>query len=326
MGIKIKQWKDIAVGDQFLDGSKVVSLHESYIIDTYRIFYESNKLFKSFKFSFDLSADHLLLCDISKVSNDNKKFIEETFGNYIIPTLYDRHIWLDKIEKDENDGLYVPNIKDVIKEEIFIADGDSSKVSDNEYWLPVKFIHDLASIRETILCNGYPLKSEYIGEKEVFCVETDSHKYNTVGYNESIKEKDIHLLDHEKYGLIHHNSVSIRDVIFHCLTHGQDIKIGLVDVKLTEFEPWKGHKNVVGVANNVKEAIELARVAREVMYTRNAELAKLGLNDVADFKPQRPTNKVVVAGRNLTDDDKVEIKLMSGEIKTVTVKELEQYL
>ena len=62
------------------------------------------------------------------------------------------------------------------------------------------------------------------------------------------------------------------------------------------------------------------------MYKRNAELAKLGLNDIADFKPQKPTNQVVVAGRNLTDDDTVEIKLMSGEIKTVTVKELEQYL
>lgn len=325
MSIKVKQWKDIEIGDEFLDGSKVVDLHESYISDCYKISYESNKIFKSFSFSFELSEDHLLLCDTSHVSEDNKKFIEEMFGNYLIPTLYDKHIWFENLEKDE-DGKYLPNFEDVIKSETVVVNGDKSKIAENLYWLPVKFIHDLIAIKEKVLCNNFVLKSEYIGKKEVFCVETDSHQYNTIGYNESIKEKDIHLLDHEKYGLIHHNSVSIRDVIFHCLTHGEDITIGLVDVKLTEFEPWKGHKNVAAVANNVKEAIELARLAREVMYKRNAELAKLGLNDIADFKPQKATNKVVVAGRNLTDDDKVEIKLMSGEIKTVTVKELEQYL
>lgn len=324
MKVKKKQWKDIKVGDEFLDGSKVLALHEPYISDVYEVSYSSNRLFKRFDFSFELSSDHLLLCDISKVSKENRDFIDETFGDYIIPTLYDKHIWLDKLDKDL-EGNYLPNLNDYIRSETVLVEGDRSKVSETEYWLPVKFIHDLLSIRETVICNGYELKSRYIGEKEVFCVETDTHQYNTIGYNESL-DGEIDKLNNPKYGLIHHNSVSIRDVIFHCLTHGEDITIGLVDVKLTEFEPWKGHKNVAAVANNVKEAIELARLAREVMYKRNAELAKLGLNDIADFKPQKPTNKVVVAGRNLTDDDTVEIKLMSGEIKTVTVKELEQYL
>ena len=236
MSIKIKQWKDISIGDEFLDGSKVIDIHESYISDVYKISYESNKLFKSFSFSFELSSDHLLLCDVSLVSSENQKFINETFGDYLIPTIYDKHIWLKDIEKDK-DGKYLPDLENVLKSETVIVEGDKSKVDEYLYWLPVKFIHDLISIKEKVLCNGYVLKSEYIGEKEVFCVETDSHKYNTVGYNESIKEKDLNILNHEKYGLIHHNSVSIRDVIFHCLTHGEDITVGLVDVKLTEFEP-----------------------------------------------------------------------------------------
>lgn len=163
-----------------------------------------------------------------------------------------------------------------------------------------------------VKCNKFYLNEiQYVGKKEVFCVETDSHRFETgpeVGY-----------------GLIHHNSVTLRNIIFHCLTHSEQIMIALIDLKLTEFEPFKGVKGVVAVANTVREAVEVLRIGREVMYKRNAQLAKLGLNDIKDFKPTQPTDEVVVAGRLLKDTDTVEIR-KGEEIKTVTVKELEQYL
>ena len=101
--------------------------------------------------------------------------------------------------------------------------------------------------------------------------------------------------------------------------------IALVDLKWTEFTPFKDVKNVVAVANTIRETSEVMRMARECMYKRNQELAKLGLNNIKDFKPKKPTDEVIVAGRKLKDSDTVEIKV-NGEIKTVTVKELEKYL
>lgn len=284
-------WKDIKINDTFKDGSKVVSIHEHYNSECYKIFYDRNR-------NIVLSDTHLLLCNIKKLNKECKKWVEDNFGSYLIPTLFDKHIYLKDDSSDE-----------IAFEHMEVVKSDPSKVSENEYWLPVKAIFVLIrNFNQKIYCNNILLKNiEYFGVKEVFCVETDTHKF-------------------EANELIHHNSVTLRNIIFHCLTHQDQISIALIDLKWTEFTPFKGLKNVVAVANTVQEAAEVMRVAREVMYKRNQEMAKLGINNISDYKPKKPTDEVMVAGRKLNDNDQLEIRTINGEVKTVTVKELEQYL
>lgn len=324
--MKEKFWKDIAIGDEFIDGSKVVSIHESYEAECYDVYIKNKKLknlfgnFNTFNFKNSenhciLSDEHLLLCDIRYLNNDCKKWVEDNFGNYSIPTLYDKHIYcknLDEMLNSLNEKMTKEELMKVLEcgesEKLEVIESDLSKISENEYWLPVKAIfHLIRECNQKIICNGKILHINYAGKKKVFCVETDTHKFETAG-------------------LIHHNSVTLRNIIFHCLTHGEQICIALIDLKYTEFTPFKGVKNVVAVANTVREAAEIMRLGREVMYKRNQELAKIGINDIKDFRPTKPTDEVIVAGRKLKDSDTLEIRLPNGEEKTVTVKELEQYL
>lgn len=281
----IKPWKQISPGDTFLDGSHVISIHDSYISDSYRLIYgiKNNTIV--------LSDSHLLLCDVKHLNKESKMWVEKNFGQYAIPTLYDQHRWEEYPDKCEWE----------------VVESDPSKVNDHTYWLTISALALLVKQNhQKIYCNGHRIKKvDYVGQLEVFCVETDSHRFNT-------------------RGLIHHNSVTLRNIIFHCLTH-ENISVALIDLKFTEFEKFKGMKNVVTVANTVQETVELLRIARECMYKRNQELAKLGLNDIKDFKPVKPTDEVIVAGRRLKDTDEVEIK-KNGQVKKVTVKELEQYL
>lgn len=295
-----KEWKDIAVGDVFDDGSVVKSVHEHYNEECYKVFYSRNK-------ECVLSKSHLLLCDISHCNQEVKNWVEEHFGQFLIPTLYDKHVYMHDLDDMINKGYVYKD--ELVKESYEVVKADPSKVSDTEYWLPVEaLVILLRNFKQKVLCNKKLLQNiEYMGELEVFCVETDTHRFNTCG-------------------LIHHNSVTLRNVIFHCLTHGDQIAIALVDLKFTEFTYFKGVKNVVAVANTVKETVEIMRIARECMYKRNQELAKLGLTDIKDFHPQKPTDEVSVAGRKLHDNDKVEIRMPSGETKEITVKELEKYL
>jgi len=284
-----KLWKNISIGDTFKDGSKVLSIHDSYEDDCYKISYGHQSCI--------LSKTHLLLIDVSCTEESIMCWIKENFDGYLIPTLYDKHIYLNN------------ETNDIEFSQFEVVESDPSKVSETEYWLPVETIFMLIrNFRQKLRCNGNLIeKIDYFGKQEVFCVETDTHKFNTCD-------------------LIHHNSVTLRNIIFHCLTHGDQISIALIDLKWTEFTPFKGMKNVVAVANTVQEAVEVMRVAREVMYKRNQEMAKLGINNIVDYKPQKPTTEVMVAGRKLSDDQEIEIKTVNGEVKTVTVKELEKYL
>lgn len=285
-----KLWKDLQIGDVFKDGSIVKSIHQEYEDDTYKITYKGKK-------QIVLSQFHLLLCNINHLNKDCKLWVKQNFSNYKIPTLFDKHIYMDKHSCSIEQECYN------------IIESDNSQISDNEYWLPVKALNLLINnFHQKIYCNNILLKKiEYFGVQKVFCVETDSHKFETCD-------------------LIHHNSVTLRNIIFHCLSHGEQISIALIDLKYTEFTPFKEMKNVVAVANTVKEAVEILRLARECMYKRNQELAKIGINDIKDFKPQKPTDEVIVAGRKLKDDTLIEIRLPNGEEKTITVKELENYL
>ena len=323
-----KLWKDIEVNDIFPDGSKVLSIHGRYSAECYKVSWKCkrSKIFSSMKIAMNnciLSDTHLLLCDVSKLDTSSKKWVDENFSNYEIPTLYEKHIYyedLGKLLSSSNINVDILNdynvvpmdklsqiLENPIKKELKVINSDLSKVSNDLFWLPVSAIFLLiTTFKQKVLCNGNKLYAEYAGNREVFCVETDTHKFKTAG-------------------LIHHNSVTLRNIIFHCLTHGEQISIALVDLKFTEFTPFKGMKNVVAVANTVQETAEIMRLARECMYKRNQELARIGINDIKDFKPQKPTEEVIIAGVKLKDTDTLEIKV-DGEVKTVTVKELEGYL
>ena len=131
-----------------------------------------------------------------------------------------------------------------------------------------------------------------------------------------------------KRGLISHNSVTLRNVIFHCIQtieHNNKISVALVDIKQTEFYPFKGINGVCAVANSVEEAAELLRIGRAVMYSRNKKMQKLGINDVSDFKPSEYTGKIWITGREFNENDKIKVRV-NGEEKTMTALEIYEYL
>lgn len=307
-----KYWKDVNIGDIFSDGSEVVSKHEEYESDCYKVTYRNNFNIHACV----LSSTHLLLCNISKLGKEYKEWVIKNFSGYQIPITYNKHIFYTNNDEivikdnkilDISDGKCEISSKNIIAETYEVVESDCSKVSENEYWLTISAISLLIQeFHQTIYCNNKKLSISYQGIENVFCVETDTHRFETCG-------------------LVHHNSVALRNIIFHCLTHGDQMAIALIDLKYTEFTPFKGIKNIVAVANTVREAAEVLRIGREIMYKRNQEMAKLGINDIKDFKPHKPTDEVMVAGRKLKDSDTIEIKI-DGQIKTVTVKELERYL
>lgn len=284
-----KIWKDIQIGDKFADGSVVTRVHDVYEENCFAISYE----FAGSIYKIVLSKTHLLLISMKSLSANAKKWVEDVFIGYNIPTLYDKHIYIDKqLNFEEND---VP------------VNADPSYVEETDsVWLPVNAINKLLDNGEEVFCGGsHILIYEDVGFLKVMCVETDTHNF-------------------EVNHLIHHNSVTLRNIIFHCLTHSHDISIALIDLKYTEFTPYKGVNGVVAVANTVKEAAEIMRIARECMYKRNQQMAELGINDIKDYKPTKPTDDFVVFNRTFKESDKVEVKLPNGEVKEVTIGELER--
>lgn len=299
-----KIWKDISIGDKFTDGSKVESIHGTYESECYKITYKPSLFKKAVEVI--LSKDHLLLFDISKNSKELQEWIRNNYSDYEIPTLFDKHLFLK--EEMLTSGVIEASYDELFEAKYSIVSCDKVRVSDNEFWLPMEvFFEIFVQTKQHMYCNGHELSIEYAGVRNVFCVETDSHKFETCG-------------------LIHHNSVTLRDVIFHCLTHSDKIALALVDVKVTEFEPFKGIKGVVAVANEIPEIVELLKVAKKAMYKRNKELAAAKINDIVDYKPKKPTNKYRVCGREFDENQMFDIRLVDGTEKTVPVKELEKYL
>lgn len=69
----------------------------------------------------------------------------------------------------------------------------------------------------------------------------------------------------------------------------------------------------------------MLRIARAVMYARNKKLQKLGINDVADYKPTEWTGKVWISGREFDQNDKIKVRI-DGEEKEMTALEVYEYL
>lgn len=289
-------WKDIKVGDSFVDGSSVKDIHEHHMEWCYELYIKGQDT------PIVLSADHLLLMDLSRWSDKDRKQIMQGMYGRTIPVEVDQHIWF--AEEDENgmfsdpDKTYVEY--EVSKEEPYIVD-------ENHVWLSVYDIFRLYHLNKKLICNGKKIsKIGAKGQLEVFCVSTTTGKY-------------------EEHGLIHHNSVMLRNIIFHCLTHSNDIAIALIDFKQSEFEAYKGVKGVVAVANTTQEAVEVFRIARNCMYKRNKEIAKRKVQNIDQIKPTKPTDKIFVAGRTLQENTKIKVRI-DGEEQEMTAAELEEYL
>lgn len=120
-------------------------------------------------------------------------------------------------------------------------------------------------------------------------------------------------------------SVTLRNVIFHCIEHNNKISVGLIDIKQTEFYPFKGMNGVVAVANSVQEGAELLRIARAVMYSRNKKMQKIGMNDMADYKPHDWTGKIWITGREFDKDEKILVKV-NGQEQEMTALQVYEYL
>lgn len=126
-------------------------------------------------------------------------------------------------------------------------------------------------------------------------------------------------------GLISHNSVTLRSIIFHVLQHSNKMSAALVDIKQTEFYPFKGMNGIVCVANSVQDASECLRISRSVMYSRNKKLQKIAINDLADYKPSEYTNKIWITGKEIPEDELVKVRV-NGEEKEMTALEIYEYL
>lgn len=300
-------WKDVDLKHQFKDGSIVEYIHETHNEECYRIDYAKLPFLEK---SIIVSEDHLLLCDISHFDYEAIDWVKDYSNGFKIALKIDRHVYSQDLESIEFEKDEVVEYDDIITQ--YDNNGNPSEV-----WLSAKAIYLLiGAFHQKIYCNGFRLKNAFpVGPKPVFCVGTDTHRF-------------------EVCGLIHHNSVALRNIILHCLTHQDEIAIALIDLKWTEFSFYKGMKNVVAVANTVQEAVEIMRIAKEVMYKRNQEMSKLSppINDIKDYKPKNPTDKISVFGRIMDENVEVEIKLppknrfSQSEIKRVPLKEVKNYL
>lgn len=320
--MKTVKWKDVEIGNVMEDGSVVTQLHPIHDVECYEV--EYGGLFN--RKSMILSGDHLLLCDISKIKKPIRKEILKVMGEYIIPKEMDYKInterELSELEKtvvtehltgksfEEDEALKEKILNEIMKDaevEEIVVEEEPSVVSETLVWMHVRTIAMVLAKDQKVRCNGFVIRRiRYKGVKKARCVSTDTGRYTAKS-------------------LVHHNSVAVRNIIFHALTHNIDVSIGLVDLKQTEFTYFKGVEGVVGVANEVQEAAELLRIARAVMYKRNKEMAKIGITDIADFKPQHPTETIWVSGRDLNENEKIKVRV-EGEEKEMTAGELLEFV
>lgn len=324
----LKKWEEIKVGDKMPDGSVVTQIHQAYSDECFKITVQ-NSLKKN---SIEVSQGHLFLVDLSYIDKGFRKKIFEEFQDKSIPVEENEYIFTDRElnpeEKQKVSDILTSGDRSSLKDfegvdtlftatEISKSEPQIYNIDKNLIWLSALDINALFKNRYKVkIGNATVVDCEYIGEKECRCISTNTGKYSTKSLSTS--HGDFNL---KNYDFIHHNSVTIRNIIFHCVTHG--IKVGLVDLKLTEFTPWKGHENVLGVANSVREAAELLRIARQLMYKRNAELAKAGVVDLVDYKPKKKTTRIAVFGREYEDSERCIIKdPATGEEKEISMAEL----
>lgn len=289
------KWKEIETNHIFEDGSVVTQVRSPERFFCYRFWLKKHPRDVKDN-SITVSEDHYILCDLSRLSGDWISYISTTQPNEI-PVVEDLHVY-----KDEN-GCFKPEVKPV-KNKSWCFD-EKRKL----YWISAKNIFLILEKFGNKKIKPYGNKIigwEAVGFKQCFCVSTDTGRYTCCG-------------------VVNSNSVTLRNIIFHALTHSDDIKIGLVDLKQSEFSRYKGMNNVVGVANSTREACELLRLAREIMQKRNLDNANKDITDFVDYDPKKPTNKISLFGREFDDSTTFEVEV-GGEKKTMTADEILQYV
>jgi len=291
-GIKLAiRWKELRLGDQFPDGSKVVTIHEVENLQCYKVTAKHQELV--------VSDTHYILCHIPvclDIKGRKSMFedIHHCYDGAEIPTIVQNYQTTSGI-----DIVQGHNVEQVLTSDPCIVDKD-------HFWLTAENI--------CLLQTMYPNVPIYSGKNRIyvsmdkvkpcFCIQTDTGRY-------------------EAGGIISHNSVALQNIIMHCITH--NIKLGLVDLKFSEFSVWSKHKNVLGVANTVEQTAELLRLARSVMYKRNERIAKAKIKSLDQYKPQKPTNYYRIFGIKYSGDERLVVKDGDNE-KEMSVKDFYEML
>lgn len=288
------KWKNIAnPGYIFKDGSKITQRRDAEEFFCYRFWLKKHPKHIEDN-SIIVSEDHYILCKL----NLDKDWINylSTAQDSRIPVSEDIHI------KESDNGS-------IIEEEVTNYKSWCYDEKNKLYWVNARNIYSVLSLfgnKAVIPVGNKFIKWGPVGVKECFCVSTDTGRY-------------------ECCGVINSNSVTLRNIIFHAMTHSDDMKLCMVDLKLSEFSRYKGMNNVVGVANNTREAAELLRLCREVMQKRNQQNADRYITDFVDYKPQKDTGKVSIYGREFDADTKFPVEI-GGEKTEMTAKEILEWI
>lgn len=337
------KWNEIDNGYKFSDKSVVVQVHPRHYANTIKIGYLDFKTRESYRIC--VSEDHLFEINLTNISKDERLFLYNSFKDIRIPIQEDLSIEIiegtlnRRFERDINhyfkNNVFPSTWKNIkiinsyinesnkrveviaIETELsawivkvtYITVKDEPKaINKKKIWLSAKEIKEIIDKDfRLLMCNNNVITTCIDGGKrEVFCVSTDTGRY-------------------ELNGLIHHNSVTIRNIIFHAIQHENEINVALVDIKQTEFTQFKGVKGVLAVANSVEEAAEIIRIARKIMYKRNIEMAELGITDIKDHKPKDYTGKIWVTGREMDENDTL-IAVIDGQEKEITAIQLMEML
>lgn len=310
------KWGQVAAGDTIIDpktGAEdlVTGLHAiTESVDGFKL-----RAGKFNKKSLTVSADHLILVKIPAIGDKGFRM----HRHYNIPEALG--ILLNDV-KTYKEANYHVSIEGVMTEEELLHRiqvgpplenvsvdylDEEDKLPSGLFWVPAWAIQHYSQLGVKFLSNnGKKLYINYAGLINARCVTTESSSY-------SINE------------ITSHNSVAIRNIFFHAIQHGEDIKIAGIDLKLTEFAPWKNHKNVVGIANDIPTALEIMRLAREIMYKRNSQLADLGLINFTDFKPKHRDGFEYISGMKFKSRDMLEVEV-NGKITSMPAAEAVDFI
>lgn len=290
------RWRDLRDTEAYVfeDGSVLTEVHDQHLDHCYKFTLKRHP--RDIKDpSIVVSEDHYILCDVGKLDKYWRAYIS-TIQETNIPRVRDIHAVVDE------NGNIINEYDEIIEYDSYIEDDEN-----NHWWLSAKTIFTLLMSDRKVNPVGNVFKKwDYAGERECFCVSTDKGRYSCCG-------------------VVSHNSVALRNIIFHSMTHSDDIVLGLVDLKLSEFSRYKGMANICGVANTVAETAELLRVAREVMYKRNKENAENDLTDFMDFKPQGPTNIIRLFGHEYDENMEFDVKI-NGEPQKMTAGQMLEFI
>lgn len=340
---KTNTWNSVLVGKEFEDGSKVTQRHKTHKETTIKLWYrKARKIdcipiirnlasFKNKKYNITVSTDHMFKCNISCLPKDMLARHLKYCKNITIPIEAKLHFYGESenlsdgaieamknyvnygtvIDQNENPDLF-DELKNITFEEEIISE-ESAYIGEDKsgiyVWLTAENINYLVNSGCRVYCNNMLFtNSVYSGIEDVFCVSTNTGNYRL-------------------NRLIHHNSVTILNVIYHVLQHVHDINAVLIDPKYTEFTDFKGMKGINAVGNTEREAVEFLRIAKEIVEKRKVEMAKIGIRDIKDYRPSKPTKYVFISGQDIDENQQLDVVIPeTGENKKMTAKEILDYV